>query len=435
MSIFLKKRENEVLIYYFFDEIDALLSSEKSGGESNNRESIVKTFLTEMDGMSSNEGVYIIASTNKIESIPDSFLRPGRFDKKILVNLPNEDAREKILRHYIGEIPTSNIDFRKIARDISGFSPADIMGLVNRIKELKAGDVILGRGEITINESDVEKSVKIVRKEFHGRAISQTRKNAILPEIPTVKLIDIGGYHRVKEIIKSNFINPIKNPEIYEKLGIKEYPGLILYGPSGTGKTTFAKAIATETGMNFIQIKPSDIMNPNKGEDVKTINRLFELARSSRPVIIYFDEMDTLFGSRSNIISNNSDIVSQLLMEMDGVEKSEGIYYLGSTNLIEKLDPAVVRSGRFGIKVEVNLPDENDRREIIEVYFRENKIINISFSVQDMVNFTKEMSGADIKEIFRRIKSVVADRMISGNKDLNINIEILKNIVNDMKNY
>lgn len=430
-NLFSKARESTPHIL-FFDEIDSILGS-SNDEMSQDAQRTINVLLTEMDGLSSNDGVYVIGSTNKIELIPDAFLRPGRFDKKILVNLPNEEAREKILKHYIGEIPTSNIDLKKVAKNISGFSPADIKGLINRIKEVKAGEIAENGGDISISQADIEKSIEIVRKEFHGRAISQTRKNAVMPEIPTIKLDDIGGYKKVKKIIRSNFIYPIKHPEIYEKLNIKEYPGLILYGPSGTGKTTFAKAIATEAGMNFIQIKPSDILNPMHGQDIKTISRVFELARSSKPAIMYFDEMETLFASRSGFMTGGSDIVTQLLIEMDGVEGGEGIYYLGSTNLIEKLDPAVVRSGRFGIKIEVGLPDSDDRREIIDVYMRENTIINMEFKTEDLIALTYGMSGADIKEIFRRAKSILADRLVLGNNNLNISINEIRNIISEMK--
>jgi transitional endoplasmic reticulum ATPase len=403
----------------FIDEIDSLFSSRSSGSRTNKHEThrnVTNLFLSEMDGINTNSLVFMIGATNMLENVDPAFLRPGRFDKKIMVGLPTDENKKKQLELGIKKISSKHInsidvDYDEIVELTNGFTPADITGILDRLKEEIASHIILENRGMDITTEDLKIIIEEVRKEFHSRTVSLTRGSAVLPEIPKVYLNDIGGYENVKQLIRSTFIYPIQHADVYEKLGIKEYPGMVLYGPSGTGKTTFAKAIATESGLNFIQVRPSDVISSLTGESAKKVSKIFEMARASKPSLLYFDEMEALFSDRLAKSNQGNDIINQLLIEIDGVDSGGGVYLLGSTNLLGKLDPAVIRPGRFGLKIEIGLPDDDDRKDIIEYYInktREDSGITFSGSVDEVVELTDKMSGAEIKEIFRLLKAKVA---------------------------
>ena len=240
--------------------------------------------------------------------------------------------------------------------------------------------------------------MKVVRQEIHERAIATVRGTSIQPSYLATKLYDIGGYEEAKELIRSIFIHPIQYPDLYARLGVNKVPGMILYGPSGTGKTSFARAIANESGLHFMQIRPSDVLNSLAGESVKKISVIFELARATKPSLLYFDEMDALFRIRSSSDAHHhGQIVNQLLIEIDGIENNKGIYLLGSTNMLDLIDPAVLRPGRFGLKVKIELPNEYDREQIIMYYINKLQSDNIMFTgdLTTIIEQTNQMSGSE----------------------------------------
>lgn len=373
-------------------------------------------------------------------------MRPGRFDRKILINLPNDEARRDIFRHYNKvfedeKFQLEEIDYEQLINESCGFSPADIKGVVDRVKSKILDEYITSSvnidDKIIISNNNFAEALKEVREEYHGRTIAALRGSSVMPVIPNVKLDDIGGYDSVKSIVKSTFIYPISHSDVFKQLGIEQFPGMILYGPPDTGKTTFAKAIATESGLNFIQVRPSDIITGYTGKSAKLVSRVFELARASKPSLLYFDEMEALFRDRNGSGSGSNEIINQLLIEIDGVESGNGVFLLGSTNLLDGIDPAVLRPGRFGLKVFLDLPNDEDRESIITYYnsLVANDGIIINVDMGDLIESTQGMSGAEIQEIYRLLKTRIATEIIE-NKSFpkgNVKITDLKTEIEQVK--
>jgi len=396
-----------------------------------------------MDGVGGASLVFVIGATNRIDAIDPAFLRPGRYDRKILIGLPSDNERITQLLKGVENLKQYStidvIDSDSLVGDLGGFTPADIKGILDRLRE-NVADAWLEKRTLKIDTQLLKGIIAGVREEYHSRAVALTSGSSVIPKIPEVYLKDIGGYDDVKNIILSTFIYPIRNPEIYKHLGIKEYPGMVLYGQSGTGKTTFAKAVATESGLNFIQVRPSDILSGVVGEGPKKISQIFEMARASKPSIIYFDEMEAVFSSRgSSSNTNDTSIINQLLIEIDGIGGgNEGIYLLGSTNHLKNLDPAVIRPGRFGLKIEVGLPVDKDRGAILRHYIellKETSNINIDIKLEVLIKDTEDMSGAEIREIFQLLKGNIAADIIKGKSDMSdiINIKTLKEEIKMVK--
>jgi transitional endoplasmic reticulum ATPase len=255
-----------------------------------------------------------------------------------------------------------------LAEKTSGFSGADIANMVNGAA-LRALQRKLSKGEESedvVLYKDLTTSLAKIKKESLSRGLTGARGSTIIPEIPNVTFSDVGGNNEAKALIRKTFVYPITHREIYNTFNIAQKAGIIMHGPPGTGKTMLAKAVANEANLHFIPVRPSDILGKLSGESESNVKRIFELARSTTPSVIFLDEVDALFPTRGSRESQHkTSLTNQFLQELDGVEELKDVYVLGSTNRLDMIDPAVLRSGRFDNKIYINLPDLNDRIDII----------------------------------------------------------------------
>lgn len=232
-------------------------------------------------------------------------------------------------------------------------------------------------------------------------------RREITVDKPKVSFEEIGGQDGAKREIQS-IAFALKNPEVYQKWGTKPPKGVLLYGPPGNGKTLLAKALASEAEANFFHVEISDIVSKWYGESEQLMKAVFEEAESSsRKTIIFFDEMDAIATPREGAYEATRRIVSVILENLDGLEEHTNILVVGSTNMIENVDPALLRPGRMDRLVEIQLPDNEGRKEIFEIHQRkaEETAGRRLFNEIDMKLLIKEttmFSGADIAEIIRR---------------------------------
>jgi len=389
----------------FFDEIDAIASKrDEVYGEVERR--IVSQLLTQMDGLKSRGKVIVIGATNRPNSIDPALRRPGRFDREITIGAPDRKGRLNILKIHTRNMPlTKDVKLTRLADVTHGFVGADVsalckeaaMNVLRRIlPDLKLGekDEIPEKvfEQLRVTQEDFEYALKIVRP-------SSLRE--VLIETPKTTWEDIGGLTQLKQELKEAVELPLKNPQVFKRLGIRPPRGLLMYGPPGTGKTLLAKAVANESEANFILVRGPELLNKWVGESEKGIRKIFEKARQSSPSIIFFDEIDAIAprrGSSDNQVMER--VVNTLLAEMDGLEDLAEVVVIGATNRPDIIDPALLRPGRFDKLLLTPPPHEKARLDIFKIHTKPmptSKDVNLD----DLSKKTEGYVGADIEAICR----------------------------------
>jgi SpoVK/Ycf46/Vps4 family AAA+-type ATPase len=249
------------------------------------------------------------------------------------------------------------------------------------------------------DEIDVELRLPSMYETFNENEAASNEDNAWFMEKPKVKFTDVGGMQKVKEEISIKIIQPLANPDLYKAFGKKIGGGILLYGPPGCGKTFIAKATAGEINAKFINIGLHDILDMWIGNSEKNLHEIFELARRNTPCVLFFDEVDAMGASRSEVKqSAMRHVINQFLAELDGAESNnDGVLILAATNAPWSVDAAFRRPGRFDRIVFVEPPDEIARQEIIKSQLLEKPVGEID--VKKIAAATAEYSGADIKAV------------------------------------
>src|SRR5215831_3555568 len=234
-------------------------------------------------------------------------------------------------------------------------------------------------------------------------------------EKPGINFSDVGGMQRIKDEISMKIIQPLKNPELYKAFGKKTGGGILLYGPPGCGKTFIAKATAGEINAKFINIGLHDILDMWVGNSEKNLHGIFELARKNAPCVLFFDEVDAMGASRSDLRqSSMRHIINQFLAEMDGVESdNEGVLILAATNAPWSVDAAFRRPGRFDRVIFVEPPDKVAREEILVAMLKSKPVKDID--IAKVAEVTTDYSGADVKAMIDlAIEDKLRESMSSG---------------------
>ena len=404
-SIFEKAQENAPAII-FLDEIDAVAPRrEKTEGEVEKR--IVAQLLALMDGLESRGQVVVMGATNIPNALDPALRRPGRFDREINIGVPDQNGRLEILRIHSRGMPLApDVDLDDWARRSHGFVGADLRAFCQEaaIHSLRRIKPELNSGERPVPQKFLE-SMYIHADDFE-EAFKEVEPSAIREvriELPQVGWNDIGGYEQAKERLQEAVIWPNRFPERFEKIGIEPPRGILITGPSGTGKTLLAQALAKESGFNFISVKGPELLSKYVGESEERIREIFRKARMAAPSILFFDEIDSIAGNRGhdNAASRvTSRMVSQLLTEMSGIETLRGVTILGATNLPELLDPSLLRPGRFELYVTLGLPDDHERKKIFGIHL-DKKPTEPDLDVDWLVKQTNGWTGAQIEALCR----------------------------------
>jgi len=343
----------------FFDEIDALAPArEQSNSEVERR--IVGTLLSLMDGIDSKEStssrVVVIAATNRPNAIDPALRRPGRFDKEIEIGIPNEAGRREILEIYMKKLPhalkSQDIDY--LASVTHGYSGADLYSLCKEaaLKTLKRK---YHTKPIDSLSDDEIKELTVTAEDFNA-ALTEIRPSAmreVMVEIPRVRWEDIGGYEDIKQQLQQLVEWPIKYADRFSRLGIKPPQGILLYGPPGCSKTLLAKAVASESKLNFIPIKGPELLNKYVGESERGIREVFRKARNAAPSVIFFDELDALAverGRDEETSGVHDRVLSQMLNELDGISPLKNVVFLAATN---RPDIIVMNRLRFNFVIAI----------------------------------------------------------------------------------
>jgi len=391
----------------FFDEIDAIASKrEESKGEVERR--VVAQLLALMDGLKSRGKVVVIAATNIPNAIDPALRRPGRFDRELIIGVPQMSGRLNILKIHTRNMPLAkDVNLKQLAEVTHGFVGADISSLAKEaamnvlrkiLSEIKVKEdesinqTILDKLEITMD--DFKEALKTVRP-------SALRE--VLIEAPNVTWNHVGGLDSVKQELIEAVEWPLKHKADFKRLGVKPPKGVLLYGPPGTGKTLLAKAVAKESEANFIAVKGPELLSKWVGESEKAIREIFKKARQASPTIIFFDEIDSIAprrGGGNNDGKTTERIVNQLLTEMDGMQEMADIVIIGATNRPDILDTAMLRPGRFDRILLVGSPDKKGREEIFKVHTNGMKLAK-DVDFKKLIDQTEGYVGADIESVCR----------------------------------
>jgi transitional endoplasmic reticulum ATPase len=413
----------------FIDEIDAIAPKrEDMGGEKQVEKRVVAQLLSLMDGLESRGKVIVIGATNIPNSIDPALRRPGRFDREISISIPDKKGRLEILQIHTRGIPLSlDVDMEKVAEITHGFVGADLEALA-REAAMTALRKILPQIDFEMAEIPYEllMSLEVTMDNFLD-AMKEVEPSAIrevFVEVPDVKWEDVGGLDEIKEALMETVEWPLKYADLFKKSDTKPPKGIILHGKPGTGKTYLAKALASESGVNFISVKGPQILSRYIGESEKGVRELFKLAKQASPCILFLDEIDSLTPRRSNDSSGSGVIdrvIGQFLTEMDGIEDLKGVIVLAATNRIDLIDPALLRSGRFDLIFELPLPDLITREKIFSIHTK-NKPFEKKLNLKNLSIKTDGMVGADIEFICKKA-SMLAIREFIDNKKTNESIK------------
>ncbi|RLI96584.1 MAG: hypothetical protein DRP00_05140, partial [Candidatus Aenigmatarchaeota archaeon] len=389
----------------FIDEIDAIAPKrEEVSGEVERR--VVSQLLTLMDGLKSRGKVVVIAATNRPNAIDPALRRPGRFDREIEVPVPDRNGRLEILKIHTRNMPLAkDVDLNWVADVTHGYVGADLMALCKEAAMSALRRVlpeIKWKEEGELPKEIIEKLV-VTKKDFENalKLVEPSAMREVLVEVPKVKWNDIGDLEEVKQQLREMVEWPLKYPESFKKLGIEPPKGILLYGPPGTGKTLLAKAVANESGANFIAIKGPELLSKWFGESERRIRELFKRARQVAPSIIFFDEIDAMAPKRGFGLHEATErIVSQLLTEMSGIEEAKGVVIIAATNRPDLVDPALLRPGRIDKLILVPAPDERGRLEIFKIHTRGMPLAK-DVDLKVLAKKTEGYSGADIEAVCR----------------------------------
>jgi transitional endoplasmic reticulum ATPase len=426
-EIFKEAREKSPSII-FVDEIDSIAPKrEEVTGEVERR--VVSQMLSLMDGLEARGKVIVIAATNRPNAIDPALRRPGRFDREIEIKVPDKKGRKDILAIHSRNMPLSDdVNVEKISSVSHGYVGADLEYLCKEaaMKCLRRLLPELNMEEEKLPPETLDKLI-VNNEDFQKALIEVTPSGMreVFIEDPDVKWADIGGLEEVKRELQEAVEWPMKYPGLYDKLGHKMPRGILLHGPSGTGKTLLAKAVATESEANFVSVRGPELLSKWVGESERGIREIFRRARQASPCVIFFDEIDSIAPIRGagGETAVTERVVSQLLTELDGMENMHGVVVLAATNRPDMIDPALLRPGRFDKIIQIPLPDKESRKMIIKINAEKIPIVSDPndpqrVDIDKIAELTDGLSGADTAAIANTAVSLVIHEFLDTHPDV-----------------
>lgn len=393
----------------FIDEIDAIAPKrEDMGGEKQVERRVVAQLLALLDGLKSRGQVIVIGATNLPNTLDPALRRPGRFDREISIPIPDKNARYEILQIHTRGMPlTEDIDLKRLAEITHGFVGADLDAFTREAAMVALRRVL---PDIDFNLADISydllMSLSITMDDFLSamKEVDPSAIREVFVEVPNVSWQDVGGLDTVKQELQEAIVWPLKFAEIFRAVKTRPPKGILLYGLPGTGKTLIAKALATESEVNFIAVKGPELINQYVGESERGVREIFKKARQAAPTILFLDEIDSLVPKRSRESTGagvTERVISQLLTEMDGIEELQGVLVLAATNRLDLVEPALLRSGRFDLVLEIPGPDRKAREAIFAIH-TQSRLFAADTDISMLAEKTEGMTGADIAFICKR---------------------------------
>jgi len=422
------------------DEIDAIAPKrEDMGGEKQVERRVVAQLLALMDGLESRGNLVVIGITNIPNTLDPALRRPGRFDREISIPIPDKNARYEILEIHTRGMPLAEeVNVEKLAEITHGFVGADLEALA-REAAMSALREIMPEIEFEKEYIPYKKLLGLeVTMEHFREALKEVEPSAlreVFTEIPNVGWEDVGGLKNVKDILKETIEWPLKFSELFEKAKTKPSKGILLYGEPGTGKTLIARAVAAQSGVNFISVKGPELLSRFVGESERGVREVFKKARQASPCIVFFDEIDAICpkrGGNSGDSGTTQRVVSQFLTELDGLEELKGVVVLGATNRLDIVDKALLRAGRFDFLLEIPKPDEKTRLEIFKIHTK-NKPLAKDVNLKEMARQAEGIVGSDVEAICKKASmAAIRENINKNNQNLKIKYKHFKEAIKEV---
>ncbi|MBN1236263.1 MAG: CDC48 family AAA ATPase [Methanotrichaceae archaeon] len=416
-----KTAEEQAPSIILIDEIDSIAPKrEEVTGEVERR--VVAQMLALMDGMESRGKVVVIGATNRPDSLDPALRRPGRFDREIEIGVPNRQSRLEVLQIHTRGMPLSkDVNQEKLADVTHGFVGADLAALA-REAGMRAIRRVLPEIDLEVESIPAETLNKIeVNNDDFLEALREMEPSAmreVMVESPNVHWDEIGGLADVKQQLVESVEWPLTYAKLFTHMDARAPKGILLYGPPGTGKTMLAKAVATESQANFISIKGPEFLSKWVGESEKAVRETFRKARQAAPSVIFLDEIDSIVPARGGSTSDShvtERVISQILTELDGLESLNSVIVIAATNRPDIIDSALLRPGRFDRLIEIGLPDEIARQEILKIHTAKKPLAE-DVNIEDLAKRTDQYSGADLGALVSEAVMLAIRECVLGGK-------------------
>lgn len=344
--------------------------------------------------------------SKKLTKVSKEIEKLNQKDFEKTMSFPNNDLITEEAKSTVFSLLKANL-LQEVSDSTHGFVGADLAALARETAMVVLRKILPSINLDEENEipPEILAKLKIVKEDFIDaqKFVRPSALREVLIEVPNVKWDNVGGLEDAKQELKEAVEWPLKYPESFKKIGVKPPRGILLYGPPGTGKTMLAKAVANESQANFISVKGPELLSKWVGESEKAVREIFKKARQVSPSIIFFDEIDSLVPRRGSGDSESGravdSVVNQLLTEIDGVEEMNDVIIIGATNRPDRLDPALVRPGRFDRLILVGNPEKETREEILKLHTAGMKLKDVN--LKDIASKLEGYVGADIESIVR----------------------------------
>jgi len=408
-EIFEEAKKNSPAII-FIDELDAV-APKRSEVVGDVEKRVVAQLLSLMDGLKSRGDVIVIGASNMPELLDPALRRPGRFDREIFIGVPGTQGREEILKiHTRGMNLAPDINLRKIAEVTHGYTGADLAQLCKEAG-IRALERYMDRretGDVTVTKEDFERALK---------AIEPSALREMIVEIPSVGFESVGGLADIKKSLLELVKIPLQHAEVYDEFGLKKSSFIMFLGPSGTGKSLMANAIAKEAGLNLIHVTPPMLLSHKRGIE-QAVSDLFKLAKRVSPCILLFDRIDGMVAALGKRFTN------QLIVELDANKEVNNII-IAIANSLENIDPSLISADRLTAMLAFNMPTLEERKEILQIIFK--KIPNCNVSLDYLAEITEGLSGADLKaSVERACRKVIYKMIFKGGGGVLTNEEMME---------
>ncbi len=413
-ELFKEARENSPAII-FIDELDSV--AHRRGGESSvaltsnaEQEQALNQILAEMDGFSPTEGIILIGATNRPDTIDPALLRPGRFDRSIGLELPDQQGRHAILSVHARSKPLgADADLEAIAERAVGMTGADLASVVNEAGLLaaRANQTAISQGHLlqalerVMEAPERQRRLSMRDRSVGRRTLAEDR----------MTFADVAGVDDAIEEL-AEVRDYLSAPDRFAAMGARIPRGYLLSGPPGCGKTLLARAVAGESNASFMSASGTEFVQVFVGAGAARVRDLFAEARSMAPAILFIDEIDAVGGTRGSMLNDHSErhqTLNQILVELDGFSQRAGVVVIAATNRPDTLDPALVRPGRFDRQVTIELPDVGARRAILDVHVK-GKHLASDVDLDGVARLTRGMAGADLANVVNEAALLSARR-------------------------
>ncbi len=443
-NIFTTARKNAPCIL-FFDEIDSITRSRSEGGADEVHRQVLTQLLIEMDGFQKLNSVIVVGATNAPDIIDPAVLRPGRFDRAIYMPLPDFNGRREIFRIYLRKLPVSkDVKIDELAKMTERFSGADIKAVCENVAQETAQVAANKHRVLEITQQDIKNFIKATKPSTKISQLSEyerfkmdferrTLGQSAVEKTKTTDIKEVVGLNDAKKAIIDAVKTPLEHPELVKRYNMKSIKGILMFGPPGSGKTMFMRAISNELkGITMLDVNGAEIGQENISSASAAIKKVFNRAVENAPSILFIDELDGIAPKRRDASEKGVELTSELLQEMDGLKETPGVVLVCATNRPHALDPAILRPGRFDKLIFVGPPSKEERELLFKNYL-EDVPVSGDVDYAKLADNTDGYTGADIANICREAKQKALDMSISTGKEEEITMESVLDLVKNLK--